>query len=93
MNITGKKVYRDYGKERIQGTIIAVSQEFEELRDGVGHYPVFVIVLDSGLVTSIPCSDSIIEEWKVVEDVSIRVLLFSCPKRAEGLKSCKEIIG
>ena len=52
MDIIGKRVI-SVSNYTHEGVVLAISTEYEELRDGVGQYPVFIILKDDGKIENV----------------------------------------
>jgi hypothetical protein len=52
MDTIGKRV-RYEGSYSCEGVVLGISTEYEELRDGVGQFPVFIILKDDCKITNV----------------------------------------
>ena len=52
MDIIGKRVI-SVSNYTHEGVVLAISTDYEELRDGVGQYPVFIILKDDGKIENV----------------------------------------
>jgi len=52
MNIVGKRVLSE-GSYTHEGIVLGISTEYEELRDGVGQFPVFIILKYNGRIENV----------------------------------------
>ena len=58
MNIIGKRVISIPSMR--EGIVLGISTEYEELRDGVGQFPVFIILKDDGKIENVSTNSCII---------------------------------
>ena len=52
MDIIGKRVI-SVSNYTHEGVVLAISTDYEELRDGVGQFPVFIILKDDGKIENV----------------------------------------
>ena len=55
MNIIGKRVKHN-GIYDCEGVVLGISTEYEELNNGIGQFPVFIILKDDGKITNVATS-------------------------------------
>ena len=58
MNIIGKRVISIPSMH--EGIVLGISTEYEELREGVGQFPVFIILKDDGKIENVSTNSCII---------------------------------
>lgn len=60
--LTGKQVEVKENKEEYTGTVLGSGIDFIELRDGIGHYTVFIVELEDGtLKMAHPCNVKVLK--------------------------------